>query len=235
MTERAAPERCLDRYKAAEHVTDTDRCAPSVNDPDDRALVRRALAGDDRAYGELVRRHQSAALRVAAGICGSTEEARDIVQDAFVKGHRALRSWRGDAPVRASLATIRSNHDRTGASPRHDRRARWPFTNASCTMSLASSVEPQIPAATRSAADWCRRTSSPYARSSPARARRTSTSSSGAVTPGADRSVLLTCSAALYRSDTSHARTVPSRTERHGPSGFTARQLAVSVGRVPLA
>ena len=80
-------------------------------------LVRRALAGDDRAYGDLVRRHQWAALRVAAGICGSTEEARDIVQDAFVKGHRALRSWRGDAPVRSWLLRIVAN-DARNAVPR---------------------------------------------------------------------------------------------------------------------
>ena len=77
--------------------------------PDDDALVRRALAGDGGAFGDLVRRHQSAALRVAFGICGSTEEARDIVQDAFVKGHRALRSWRGDAPVRSWLLRIVAN------------------------------------------------------------------------------------------------------------------------------
>ena len=121
---------------------------------------------------------------------------------------RCRREWARTA-LRASLATMRSNHDRTGASPRHDRSARWPFTNASCTMSLASSVEPQMPAATRSAADWWRRTSSPYAPSSPARARRTSTSSSGAVTPGAERSVLLTYSAALYRSDTAQTQSVP--------------------------
>ena len=43
-----------------------------------------------RAYGELVRRHQAAALRIAAAMCGSTEEARDIVQDAFVKAWQRL-------------------------------------------------------------------------------------------------------------------------------------------------
>src|SRR5215216_325869 len=79
--------------EAAERDVDMKRAGPGVTDD---ALVRRALVGDDSAYGDLVRRHQAAALRVAAGICGSTEEARDIVQDAFVKGHRALRSWRGE-------------------------------------------------------------------------------------------------------------------------------------------
>ena len=92
--------------------------------PDDRVLVRRALAGDDHAYGDLVRRHQAAALRVAAGICGSTEEARDIVQDAFVKGHRALPSWRGDAPVRSWMLRIVANDARNAVRARARRQRR---------------------------------------------------------------------------------------------------------------
>ncbi len=92
--------------------------------PSDDALVRRALDGDDRAYGDLVRRHQGAALRVAAGICGSTEEARDIVQDAFVKGHRALRSWRGEAPVRSWLLRIVANDARNAVRAGSRRRRR---------------------------------------------------------------------------------------------------------------
>lgn len=92
--------------------------------PDDVALVRRALAGDHGAYGDLVRRHQGAALRLAAGICGSTEEARDIVQDAFVKAHRSLGSWRGDAPVRAWLLRIVANDARNAVRARSRRRQR---------------------------------------------------------------------------------------------------------------
>ncbi len=91
---------------------------------DDEALVARALAGDDEAFGALVRRHQSAALRLAAGICGSTEEARDIVQDALVKGHRRLRSWRGDAPVRSWLLRIVVNDARNAVRSRSRRRER---------------------------------------------------------------------------------------------------------------
>ena len=52
---------------------------------------RARAAGRRRAFGELVRRHQQAALRLAAVIGGSTEEAKDIVQDAFVKVHAQPR------------------------------------------------------------------------------------------------------------------------------------------------
>ena len=116
--ERSAPLRCLDPDEAADEMT-------AANDgPDDGVLVQRALAGDDPAYGELVRRHQGAALRVAAGICGSTEEARDIVQDAFVKAYRNLRSWRGDAPVRAWLLRIVANDARNAVRARARRQRR---------------------------------------------------------------------------------------------------------------
>jgi RNA polymerase sigma factor (sigma-70 family) len=107
--------------EAAERDVDMKRAGPGVTDD---ALVRRALVGDDSAYGDLVRRHQAAALRVAAGICGSTEEARDIVQDAFVKGHRALRSWRGEAPVRSWLLRIVANDARNAVRARARRRRR---------------------------------------------------------------------------------------------------------------
>ncbi len=81
----------------------------SLDEASDDDLVRRARAGDRVAYGELVRRHQQAALRLAAAVCGSTEEARDIVQDALVKGFRLLDRFRGDAPVRAWLLRIVAN------------------------------------------------------------------------------------------------------------------------------
>lgn len=81
----------------------------SLDEASDDELVRRARAGDRPAYGELVRRHQAAALRLAAGVCGSTEEARDIVQEALVKGYRSLDRFRGDAPARSWLLRIVAN------------------------------------------------------------------------------------------------------------------------------
>ncbi len=57
---------------------------------DDVVLLSRSRSGDVAAFGELVRRHQDAALRLAAVIGGSTEEAKDIVQDAFVSVHGSL-------------------------------------------------------------------------------------------------------------------------------------------------
>jgi RNA polymerase sigma factor (sigma-70 family) len=95
----------------AGHIEMASHAPPdaSLDEASDDELVRRARAGDRPAYGELVRRHQGAALRLAAGVCGSTEEARDIVQDALVKGYRSLDRYRGDAPVRSWLLRIVAN------------------------------------------------------------------------------------------------------------------------------
>lgn len=77
---------------------------------DDVALLARARNNDRSAFGELVRRHQYSALRVAAVISGSTEEAKDIVQDAFVNVHRKLDSYRGTGSVRSWLLRVVANH-----------------------------------------------------------------------------------------------------------------------------
>jgi RNA polymerase sigma factor (sigma-70 family) len=85
---------------------------------DDHSLVARARGGDIDAFGELVRRHQRAALRVAAVVSGSTEEASDIVQDAFVAAHGALGDYRGDGAVRSWLLRIVANHARNAVRGR---------------------------------------------------------------------------------------------------------------------
>ena len=77
---------------------------------DDVALLVRARKDDRLAFGELIRRHQHSALRVAAVISGSTEEAKDIVQDAFVNIHRKLDSYRGTGSVRSWMLRVVANH-----------------------------------------------------------------------------------------------------------------------------
>lgn len=84
--------------------------SPDLTGYDDVALLARAREDDRLAFGELVRRHQHSALRVAAVISGSTEEAKDIVQDAFVNVHRKLDSYRGSGSVRSWMLRVVANH-----------------------------------------------------------------------------------------------------------------------------
>ena len=56
----------------------------------DAAILRRILDGDHEAFGELVARYQRRAFWVALHLVGRSEDARDVVQDAFVRVHRSL-------------------------------------------------------------------------------------------------------------------------------------------------
>ena len=81
----------------------------AMTDVSDDDLVRRARDGDREAFGALVERHQAAALRLATAVVSSREEARDIVQEAFVKAYRGIDRYRGDSPVRPWLLRIVAN------------------------------------------------------------------------------------------------------------------------------
>ena len=72
----------------------------------DLNLVRRAQAGDTDAFGELVERNRKAVFRAAVAALGSTTDADDVAQEAFVMAYRKLASFRGDAAFRTWLLAI---------------------------------------------------------------------------------------------------------------------------------
>ncbi len=64
-------------------MTDTD-------ERDDAALVAAVLAGDQRAFTQLMRRHKDSLYRFVRGYVGDSSEAYDLVQEAFVAAWHAL-------------------------------------------------------------------------------------------------------------------------------------------------
>ena len=62
-------------------------------DPEEHAWIRRAQAGDETAFEELVRRHQQRAIRIARNLVGSEEDARDLAQEAFLRVFRSLERF----------------------------------------------------------------------------------------------------------------------------------------------
>ena len=72
------------------------------------ALIARVLADDDRhAYGELVRRYQSAVRGTLRRLTsGDHAWADDLAQDTFLKAHRGLGQYRGGARLGAWLMRI---------------------------------------------------------------------------------------------------------------------------------
>lgn len=67
------------------------------NAPEERKLVEEARRGDADAFRELVKRYQRRAYAVALGMLHDADDARDIVQEAFLRVHRSLDRYTGDA------------------------------------------------------------------------------------------------------------------------------------------
>ena len=72
-------------------------------------LVRKAQEGDTWAFAELVQVHQQFAFNVALRALNNTQDAEDIVQDAFVRAWKSLRSFRHDSRFRTWLYRIVMN------------------------------------------------------------------------------------------------------------------------------
>ena len=78
-----------------------------MKDASDIDLVAAAkAAGDDRAFAELVRRHQGRLRAFLHRLGADATLADDIAQDAFVKAHAALASFRGGGSFRSWLCAI---------------------------------------------------------------------------------------------------------------------------------
>ena len=105
-------------------------CSPrptgtSRNERIDRAehdVLRLAVSGDAYAYGELVARHRTSALRVATVVLGSAADADDVVQVASERAWRAIGSVDPARGFRAwffrIVANTARNHRRAGGRRR---------------------------------------------------------------------------------------------------------------------
>jgi RNA polymerase sigma factor (sigma-70 family) len=112
-------------------------------------LVERARRGDTAAYGELVRRYQTLAFRVAYVIVGSAEEAEDAAQEGFVRAYNALASFRDGSSLRPWLLTIVAN----AARSRRAAAARHPTLALSAAADRPSDDAAQLPEAAALAAE----------------------------------------------------------------------------------
>ncbi len=79
---------------------------------DDSVLIARAQRGDAAAYEEIVLRYQQIAFRTAYVITGSSADAEDAAQEAFIKAYRALDRFRLGAEIRPWLLRIVANEAR---------------------------------------------------------------------------------------------------------------------------
>ncbi len=73
------------------------------------ALVAAAKAGDAGAYKELVRATYADAYTLAYRLTGNEEDAKDVVQEAYLRAYKGLRRFRGEAAFTTWMYRITAN------------------------------------------------------------------------------------------------------------------------------
>ena len=75
----------------------------------DHGLILRAKRGDSSAFRELVERHQRRALVLAMALVRDEQDAREVVQEAFLRVHRGLDRFHGTSSFFTWLYRIVTN------------------------------------------------------------------------------------------------------------------------------
>lgn len=76
---------------------------------EDRELIVRAQNGDGKAFRKLVERHQRRAYAIALGLVRDSNDAHEIVQEAFLRVYRGLHSFQGGSSFFTWLYRIVTN------------------------------------------------------------------------------------------------------------------------------
>lgn len=76
---------------------------------EDRALIALAQTGDQKAFRQLIERHQRRAFAVAVGLVRDENDARELVQEAFIRVHKNLASFQGGSSFFTWLYRIITN------------------------------------------------------------------------------------------------------------------------------
>jgi len=122
--------------------------------PNDTELVSRSLAGDRKAFGQIVSRYQSLICALAYSATGSRSHSEDLAQDTFLAAWRKLSDLREPGRLRAWLCgiarnTIHGDLRRLGRQPAHDAgplddAAELPSADAAPTAQAISNEEMAI-------------------------------------------------------------------------------------------
>jgi RNA polymerase sigma-70 factor (ECF subfamily) len=76
---------------------------------EDRALVERVQAGDKEAFRTLVERHQRRAFSIAMSLVRDENDARELVQDAFLRVYKNIGTFQGQSSFFTWLYRIITN------------------------------------------------------------------------------------------------------------------------------
>lgn len=75
----------------------------------DERLIAAARQGDNEAFKELVRRHESRVAATVIGMLGKCPEAEDVGQETFIRFYKNLKKFRGESSIGTYLTRIAIN------------------------------------------------------------------------------------------------------------------------------
>lgn len=81
----------------------------AINADVDLVDVERVLAGDARAFEEIVRRWQGPLVNMAWRYCRDRGRAEEMAQDAFIRAWRGLSHWRRESSFSTWLFALAAN------------------------------------------------------------------------------------------------------------------------------
>jgi RNA polymerase sigma-70 factor (ECF subfamily) len=87
----------------------SNKLARQAEAEEDRALIERAKNGERPAFRELVERHQRRAFAIALGLVRDENDAKEIVQEAFLRVYRGLDAFNGQSSFFTWLYRIVTN------------------------------------------------------------------------------------------------------------------------------
>lgn len=77
---------------------------------DEEQLIQAALAGESQAFGKLVERYQDRLYSAMVNVVGSTDEAEDVVQEAFIQAYIKLNTFQMNSRFFTWLYRIAFNY-----------------------------------------------------------------------------------------------------------------------------
>ena len=72
----------------------------------DEKLINKALKGNQSAWQQLVKRHESAVYQYAMRMTSNADDAMDVMQETFMSVCRSLADFRGDSEFKTWLLRI---------------------------------------------------------------------------------------------------------------------------------
>jgi RNA polymerase sigma-70 factor, ECF subfamily len=112
-----APKRRLNSFPPSDPLSVVNSNGPAASNraerlreaEEDSELVRKAQQGDEVAFRKLVERHQRRAFAIAIGLVRDENDAREIVQEAFLRVYRSLERFKGGSSFFTWLYRIVTN------------------------------------------------------------------------------------------------------------------------------